>query len=326
MNKQRKAIIEANKISTVEEFILGDYPQKVLIEGKSENLPVVITLHGGPGTPIPFCVGARGLFPEFTDNCILVSWDQYGCGINNAKLPDDISIHDFVNMTMDLIREIKNRFPQNAIWLLGMSWGSVLSAMAAKSCPEWIDGVITYGQVLYQLMQSDETIEALMRSKAPQKLKSELKAAVDSEDFDRKTAMKLSGAIRKYTYGYNNPNEPKARIGKMIRGIMASPDYKFRDFKAIVINGYMKNTSLITELSKLDLREALKSVSVPYHIIQGETDIVTCTNSIVSFVQASDNPYLTCKVIPNSAHIPGANGMQAVFEEIHQLHITGKNV
>lgn len=27
-------------------------------------------------------------------------------------------------------------------------------------------------------------------------------------------------------------------------------------------------------------------------------------------------PYLTCKVIPNSAHIPGVNGMQAVFEEI----------
>ena len=90
MNRQRKAIIEANKVSTVEEFILGGYPQKVLIEGKTKDLPVVITLHGGPGSPIPFCVGARGLFPEFTDKCILVSWDQYGCGINNAKLPDDM--------------------------------------------------------------------------------------------------------------------------------------------------------------------------------------------------------------------------------------------
>ena len=129
-------------------------------------------------------------------------------------------------------------------------------------------------------------------------------------------AMKLSGAIRKYTYGYNNPKEPKAEVGKIIRGIMTSPDYKFKDFKAIVVNGYMKNTSLITELSGLDLRETLKNVSVPYHIIQGETDIVTCTNSIVSFVENSDNPYLTCKVIPNSAHIPGVNGMQAVFEEI----------
>lgn len=322
MNKHRKAVIEANSVSMIEEFNLGGYPQKVLIEGKSEDLPIVITLHGGPGSPIPFCVGARGLFPEFTDNCILVSWDQYGCGINNAKLPDDISINDFVDMTIDLIKEIKGRFPQNAVWLFGMSWGSVLSAIVAKKTPELIDGVITYGQVLYQLMQSKETIDALMNSKAPEKTKVEIKTAVDSKVFNNKTAMKLSGAIRKYTYGYNNPNEPKAKVGKMLCGIMASPDYKFRDFKAIVINGYMKNTSLMKELSKLDLRETLKSVSVPYHIIQGETDVVTCTSSIITFVEEVNNPYLTCTVIPNSAHIPGMNGMRAVFEEICKLNNT----
>ena len=321
MNRQRKAIIETNKISTVEEFILGGYPQKVLIEGKHENLPVVITLHGGPGSPIPFCVGARGLFPEFTDNCILVSWDQYGCGINNAKLPDDISISDFVNMTIGLTKEIKRRFPQNAIWLLGMSWGSVLSAMVAERSPELIDGVIAYGQVLYQLMQSPETIDALIKSNAPKKTKARIKSTADSKSIDKKTAMMLSAAIRKYTYGYNNPNEPRANVASIIRGIMTSPDYKFKDFKAIVINGYAKNTSLITELSGLDLRKTLRNVSIPYHIIQGETDIVTCTNSIVSFVEESKNPYLTCKVVPNSAHIPGVYGMQAVLEDIRKLNI-----
>ena len=59
MNKKRKAIIEQNEISELVTFSLGGYEQKVLIEGKSKNLPVVITLHGGPGTPIPFSVGCR---------------------------------------------------------------------------------------------------------------------------------------------------------------------------------------------------------------------------------------------------------------------------
>lgn len=319
MNKQRKAIIESNRISAVEEFMLGGYPQKVLIEGKSEDLPVVITLHGGPGTPVPFCVGARGLFPEFTDNCILVSWDQYGCGINNAELPDDISVSVFADMTVDLIKQMKNRFPQNPVWLFGMSWGSVLCAEAVKRSPDLIGGVITYGQVLYKLMQSEETISALMNSEAPEKIKADIKAAVSSGSADKKAMMKLSNAIRKYTYGYSNPNEPKAELGKMIMSIMTSPDYRFRDFKAIAMNGYTKNTSLMQELQKLDLREALKSVSVPYHIIQGETDIVTSTGSIVSFVEEADNPYLTCRVVHNSAHHPGVNGMQAVLEEICRL-------
>jgi pimeloyl-ACP methyl ester carboxylesterase len=109
-------------------------------------------------------------------------------------------------------------------------------------------------------------------------------------------------------------------MGKIIRGIMTSPDYKFKDFKAMAVNGYAKNTSLITELSEIDLRDTLKSVSVPYHIIQGETDIVTGTSSIVSFVEEAGNPHLTCKVISRSAHIPGINGVQAVFEEICGLN------
>ena len=92
MNKQRKAVIEGFEISEITEVELGGIRQKILIEGKTGDLPVVISLHGGPGTPIPFCAGARGLFPEFTDRCILVCWDQYGCGINNARLDDDVTI------------------------------------------------------------------------------------------------------------------------------------------------------------------------------------------------------------------------------------------
>ena len=319
MNKKRKAVINANKISMIKEFNLNGYNQKVLIEGKSENLPVVITLHGGPGTPIPFCVGSRGLFPEITDKCILVSWDQYGCGINNAILPDTITINDFVDMTIDLIKEMKNLYPNNPIWLFAMSWGSVLSAKVAVKVPELIDGVISYGQVLNNLMTSDEAIDTLMNSKAPEKTKKVLKDFLDSKTFDKDMVMKLSNTIKKYTYGYNNPNEPSVKIGSMIWGILTSPDYKFKDFIAMVNNGYAKNTSIMKELSCLDLSDELKNITIPYHIIQGETDIVTSTKSIKTYVENSENPNLTCKVIKNSAHLPGANGMQAVFEEIRNL-------
>ena len=92
MNKGRKAIIEGNKISEIYDWSLGGYNQKVLIEGKDTSLPVVITLHGGPGTPIPFSVGCRGLFPEFTDRFIMVYWDQLGCGINNYVIDESFTI------------------------------------------------------------------------------------------------------------------------------------------------------------------------------------------------------------------------------------------
>ena len=88
MNKKRKAIIAANEISEIRNYNLGGYSQKVLIEGKKKTNPIIIILHGGPGSPIPFCVGCRGLFPELTDKAIIVYWDQLGCGINNHPIGD----------------------------------------------------------------------------------------------------------------------------------------------------------------------------------------------------------------------------------------------
>ena len=123
MNKRRKQIIKENEISMMYTFSLGKIPQKVLIEGKRKDLPVVISLHGGPGTPVPFSAGCRGLFPMFTDHFIMVYWDQLGCGINNRELKPQFCVEAFTEMTIDLIAEIRKLFPDNKLILFGMSWG-----------------------------------------------------------------------------------------------------------------------------------------------------------------------------------------------------------
>ena len=142
MNKARKNYIKSCEVSEVAEFTLGGYRQKVLIEGKTKNLPVVITLHGGPGSPVPFSVGCRGLFPEWTERAVMVYWDQLGCGINNRKLDDGFTIRSFVDMTCELVSIIKQKFPDNKLFLFGVSWGSILALNAAARLPEIIDGVL----------------------------------------------------------------------------------------------------------------------------------------------------------------------------------------
>ena len=107
MDKRRIDVIKQNEISQLYAFRLGSFEQKVLIEGRKADLPIVLSLHGGPGTPIPFSVGCRGMFPEFTNKYIMVYWDQYGCGINNARIDNTFTIDMFVDMANDLVRVIK---------------------------------------------------------------------------------------------------------------------------------------------------------------------------------------------------------------------------
>ena len=67
MNRERKHCLESCEVSRLVRYELGGVEQKVTLEGRRADAPVVIFLHGGPGSPLPISVGTRGMFPGPTD-------------------------------------------------------------------------------------------------------------------------------------------------------------------------------------------------------------------------------------------------------------------
>ncbi len=313
MNKKRRLIIENNQVSELLTLKLGGYEQKVLIEGKNNTMPVVITLHGGPGTPIPFSVGCRGLFPEFTDKFIMVYWDQLGCGINNHKIDESFKISTFVEMTAELIDNIRKKFPENKLLIFSTSWGSVLSAIVSSIRADSIDGVVVSGQIVKNIFFNDEVMNTLEKSAVPKK-KLEIIKNAKPESATPKELQTINSCLTKYTDAYNNKKCKKAPMGEIIMGLITSPDYTFKDFRAVMDNGYKGNRSIWNELLKIDLTETLSSVKIPYRIIQGETDIVASTSVVEQLVAQSDNENLSCTVVKNTGHFPGVEMMDKVFE------------
>ncbi len=315
MNKKRKAIIEGNEISEIVTLSLGGHDQRVLIEGKSKNLPVIIILHGGPGAPLPMGMGCRGLFPEYTNQFIVVYWDQWGCGANNAVIDESFCIREYADMTIDLVLEMKKRFPDNKTILLGTSWGSIPCLQAVVRMGKQIDAAVVWGQIVKNPICNQNAFHTIeqkkMKTKDREKLQNIKKQPItlDSIKF-------TAGCIRKYTDGYNNHLDEKMPMGAMAWGILTSPDYRMKDIKAIMINGSTKNHSIWNEINRTDLSDLLKKVEIPYHILQGDTDIVTDTDTVVKQVELAQNSHLSCSVIQKSGHMPGATGMHAVLEAL----------
>ncbi len=300
---KRKEIIAANKISELCELSLFGYTQKVLIEGKSDALPVLITLHGGPGTPIPFSVGCRGLLPAFTDNFIMVYWDQLGCGINNRVIDDTFTIDAFVRMVEDLVGYIKKLFPDNKIMIFSMSWGSILSLRLLEKNPYAVDAIVACGQIIKNVFLCDEVINALSETKIPKSKLDRIKN-MKADSVTSKDLQLISGALRKYTNAYQNKTVKQSSKMDIIWGLLTSPDYSFKDFKAIMLNGYMKNMSLWREILSLDLSDILMNVEIPYYILQGETDIVASTGTVREVLERSGNKNLSLEIVANTGHMP----------------------
>ena len=309
---KNKKIKSNNEISELCSFYLGGYQQKVLIEGKSKDNPIVITLHGGPGTPIPFSVGCRGLFPVFTDEFIMVYWDQLGCGINNHVIDDSFSIDTFVQMTEELIEKIKDKFPNNKIMIFSTSWGSILSAKLLEKNPYAVDSVIACGQIIKNVFICDEVRDTLEQTSIPVKKLERIKN-VTVDNYNGKDLQLISSVLRKYTNAYQNRIGKKVPMGTIIKGLLTSPDYKMKDFKAIMVNGYMKNTSLWREILQIDLTEQLRSVKIPYMILQGDTDIVASTKIVKELIAGSNNANLDCRIVADTGHMPGVEMMDTLL-------------
>lgn len=331
MNKERRAYISSCEISCVEELTLGGYRQKVSIEGKRKDLPVLVCLHGGPGRPVPFSVGSRGLFPEWTDQAVLVCWDQLGCGKNNYKLDNSFTIECFAAMTVDLIREIRTRFPQNKLYIFGASWGSVLSLKAAVRVPELIDGVIVWGQIVRNLLYNGQVKDALDRL-APPGVKRKLERAyAEGIDCDYDTLNRnvhlIMDSVDKYTDGRTNHGSQPAPVMEIAKGLVTGPDYTLRDFAAVIRNGYTENGSLWRELMHIDLTDELRKVTLPYRILQGETDLITPTSTVLETVgNIANSNIAVAQVVKGSGHIPSYDAMAAIYCELCRMsgcHVKG---
>jgi len=143
-----EAIVSVNGIASLDPVMLGGVEQWILIRGHDIGNPVLIYLHGGPGSPaIAYGrIAFGGLERDFT----VVTWDQRGSGKSYSPSIDaqSITIEQLLADTRELIDLMRARFDVADVYLLGASWGSVLGVLTARDHPEAIHTYIGLGQYI----------------------------------------------------------------------------------------------------------------------------------------------------------------------------------
>ena len=135
-NKNAGKTAESKPVHESSLIELGGEKQYVEITGASDQNPVLLFLHGGPGWPqTPHL---RYFNSDLTKSVTLVSWDQAGCGksyMNNPE-PKNLSADRFVNDAHELTQLLKKKFNKDRIFLAGFSWGSIIGLKLVEKYPE----------------------------------------------------------------------------------------------------------------------------------------------------------------------------------------------
>jgi pimeloyl-ACP methyl ester carboxylesterase len=133
-------------IDRLEQVTLGGMRQWISIRGVNAKAPVLLFLHGGPGSAN--LAKLRLQVPELEKHFVVVTWDQPGAGKSAWPGFDyrRISIEQIVSDAHELVTALKTRFGVEKITLMGFSWGSVIGLSLAARYPGDFQAYIAVSQ------------------------------------------------------------------------------------------------------------------------------------------------------------------------------------
>lgn len=293
---------------------IGSVKQGMFIRTDDENKPVLLFLHGGPGSP-EFCIEPN--MPEgqrLEDHFTVCYWDQRGAGMSysRTKTNESITMDTMVNDTIEVTNYLRQRFNKDKIFILGHSWGSLLGIKTIQKSPELYEAYIGTGQVSDQA-QSELLAYDYMLEHAKQI--GDKKAVKDLEKFDRSTKEYLA---REYTFSARTHYMNKYGIGMMHEDVsmleMVGKIITFKGYTAFEKLNYLSGISskqsekLFDDVLTNNLIQSATDLKVPVYILQGIYDYQVSYELAKQYYEAIQAPDKAFYSFENSAHSP-------IFEE-----------
>ena len=147
---KRKEIYEPG-IDCFEDVEIGGIKQALYFRGENLDNPVILHLHGGPGSPqMPFLHDYQ--YP-LEEHFTIVHWDQRNAGktffLNNPdEIVKDLSFEQVLNDAYEVTNYVRMKLSKDKIILLGHSWGTVLGSALVQTYPQLFSVYIGVGQAV----------------------------------------------------------------------------------------------------------------------------------------------------------------------------------
>jgi pimeloyl-ACP methyl ester carboxylesterase len=296
------ALVEKNFIE------IGGIRQGFFIRTENPENPVLLFLHGGPGSPvlaysIPYESSER-LEKYFT----VCYWEQRGAGMSFSNSLDSttMTVEQMVEDARQMTEYLQRRFNRDKIYLMGHSWGSYIGIKTIEKYPENYLAFIGIGQVSNQLESEKLAYDYMLQhatlindKDALEKLEKYDKNAPDFPSLDY--LMTTRGVMAEYGIGGMHQNFSMFKMLKDI--ILVFKGYTLSE-KINYGKGAMFSQKLFYYTFSDNLFESSLSFDVPIYFTHGKYDYVTSYALALEYLDKIEAPAKDFFTFENSAHTP----------------------
>lgn len=281
--------------------------QGMIIQSADLSNPVILFLHGGPGMPTFFLntTHPTGLERHFT----VVWWEQRGAGMSFSSdiPPDSMTVEQMMSDTVAVADDLRERFGQDRIYLLGHSWGSFLGIQVAAAAPDRFHAYIGMGQVSHQLRAEvaahDDLLDAY-RDMGDTGMVRKLRAApVSMAEGTSDAWMRLRDAAM-HGVGVGTTRDMRSVITGIFLPVWQSRAYTLGE-KINVWRGKIWSRRILwEEVLHTDLSAMVNRLEIPAYFLIGQYDLTINPSLAHGYFQRLDAPVKGFYTFENSAHSP----------------------
>lgn len=292
------------RISMLQQLLINDSEQTIMINGDDRDNPLLLFLHGGPGTPQ---IGyARKYQKKLEEHFTVVNWDQRGAGLSYSKdIPESsMTLDQLTADTIHLTERLCKQFGRQKVYIAGYSWGSVLALHVLQKRSDLYYAYIGISQVVN--IQKEEA-EAYRQLTAWSR---ERKHRLLQKTLDFIGAPPWDGQVQRSLFllciemkggGFtHNPIGALKAGGRMLFG----EPYGVRG-SFLAARGQMFSLKHLWEdLIFFDAGKSVSSIEIPCCFMSGKFDLTVPGTTSYEYYQKVEAPYKEWHWFENSAHSP----------------------
>jgi len=297
-----------NSIAVLEQVPVNETRQWVLIRSENATSPVVLFVHGGPGTS--WLTLMRRNTQPLESHFTVVNWDQRRAGKSFAAGRDDtgMTMRQFVDDVIDLSAYLARRFGKKKILLVGHSWGSAIGLLAASRAPDLFSAYVGIGQVSNmaegERISYDWTLKQAMKAMDHASLKRLTQIGPPPYRGTNWRSKYLTERRILGKHGGEYFGSDSGAFAVVLKNLMFSREYTMLDRINFFRGVFQSVSALYPQLSLTDLFVDVPEVKIPVYFCLGRHDYEVPSVLAAQYFEVLQAPRKRLVWFESSAHLP----------------------
>lgn len=304
-------------IAVERRITLGGWDQYVLVRGRDRKAPVLLYLHGGPGTSeMPLL---RVYDAALEEDFVVVYWDQRGTGKSySANLdPATLTLERLTRDLDELVDLLRSEFGQDRVMLVGHSWGTQLGLAYVSRHPEKVAAYVGVGQIS-NATESDSLGYAWALAEARAREDHEAIRVLESIGLPPYSIPNVERQ-RKYVARYGGAfREPRSLLDLVFTSLKA-PEVSWPDVIAFVRGTSVSMKALWPTAQAFDANTSYPRLDVPVFFLLGRHDRQVSSALAAEYFERLHAPHKELIWFERSAHSPPFEEPDRFTAEIRRI-------